>query len=348
MGQTRDTTLSAADILGTHNAIPMVVSSPTGNKFASKGAVFMTGPSDARQAEVAADFIRSTPQLSSSQNYIVFDPADPYSADLDRSYASALATRQLATASQESYAAGSSDVLDQLQADVNDICRHSTNGAHPLIIYAGRANEFPTFLLHLEDSDCGSRAVLIGDDDFTQTETENYLDLTQLKLQDFANGRVYYTSAGAACLEPAQEAAGACMLNAKSPQRDQFSALYTQAAHEQSHDNGAAFRTGWNGEIMLAFDSVGLVLDATGRVRLPSASDMPNRQQVLRQLQGTTGTAAYQGIAGTIAFGPAANPADPGAGGVDTTKQVVIQVIREQPTGQTRLLPEPAYTEPQP
>jgi hypothetical protein len=136
-------------------------------------------------------------------------------------------------------------------------------------------------------------------------------------------------------------------LNTKSPQRDRFVTLYTEAAQEQSHDNGAAFRTGWNGEIMLAFDSVGLVLDATGRVRLASASGIPNRQQVLEQLQRMTGTAAYQGIAGTIAFGPA-NPADPGVGGVDTTKQVVIQVIREHPISRTRLLPEPVYTDPKP
>lgn len=33
MGQTRDTTLSAADILGSGNEILMVISSPTGNKF---------------------------------------------------------------------------------------------------------------------------------------------------------------------------------------------------------------------------------------------------------------------------------------------------------------------------
>jgi ABC-type branched-subunit amino acid transport system substrate-binding protein len=347
MGQTRDTTLSAADLLGTHNAIPMVISSPTGNKFTSKSGVFMTGPSDTRQAEVAADFMKSTPRLSSSQNYIVFDPADPYSSDLARSYASALATHQLAAANQEPYAAGSSDVLDQLQGAANDICRHSAAGSTPLIIYAGRANEFPTFLQRLENSDCGSRAVMIGDDDFTQTETENYLDLTQLKLQAFTNGRVYYTSSGAACLELQTSTANGCALNTKSPQRSQFSALYTQAAQAQSHDNGAAFRTGWNGEIMLAFDSVGLVLDATGRVPVPSASDVPNRQQVLRQLQRTTSKAAYQGVAGTIAFGPV-NPADPNAGGVDTSKQVVIQVIREHPTDPTRLLPERVFTEPQP
>lgn len=136
------------------------------------------------------------------------------------------------------------------------------------------------------------------------------------------------------------------MLNVKS-QSGQFTGLYkTLAEQEQNHDNGAAFRTGWNGEIMLAFDAVGLVLDAANRVTLPRASDIPNRQQVLGQLQATT-AAAYQGIAGPIAFGPA-NTAEPNAGGVDTSKQVVIQVIRKDLDDPTKLLPERVYTEPQP
>jgi len=334
MGQTRSQTLAAARTLGnpadSWSGIPIVTTAPTGNEFVGMHDVFMTAATDSRQAQVAADFIRSRPDLAGRRIFVVYDPSDPYSSDLDGNYSSALQADSLSVHTHEEYGA------DSLTAgyDINNVARNvCTAASNPLVIYTGRANEFPTLVGDLGDDGCGSQAVLIGDDDLTQTETENYQDLSQLPPPALVSGHVYYTSFAAACPDLSMTDNAACATN------DKFTSLYaTDAADERAKHNGAAFQTGWNGEIMLAYDAVSLVLDAANR------ASVVDRAHVQASLAATTGADAYPGVAGPIDF---ATPESSGSAedGADARKQVVVQEILAEPGRPGKLVPRAVYHE---
>lgn len=320
MGQTRDETLNAASMLGTPNGswqgIPVVTTAPTGDPFADKRDVFMTAPTNARQAQVAATFIRSRTDLKNRNTFLVYDSSDPYSLNLETDYVSALHAKSLTVRRAEAYNTAPTEVNNRLNVIGHDICGEPGN---PLVVYVGRANEFPTMA---SDLSCSPNAVLVGDDDLTQTEAENYNDLIQLGLQSQIDGRVYYTSFAGACPDLLIAENAACGV------KNNFTSIYMREVNkEKANHDSAAFRTGWNGEIMLAYDGITLVLNATDPVHR-------DRQDLQKELQGTMST----GIAGPIHFAPRPLP-----GGVDPHKQVVVEEIRTQPGNSNNLMPQIVY-----
>lgn len=320
MGQTRDQTLQAATVLGggdgSWDGMPVVTTAPTGTQFEVERDVFMTAATDDRQTQVAVDYIRSRPELSRLSKFVVYDPSDPYSQELSDDYANMLTDDELPVTSYQNYTASQMDESDQIERIAGAVCGRSKA---PLVIYVGRANELPTLVDGLTDAHCADHAVLFGDDDLTQTETHDFQDLKGRVDSD----QLYYTTFAAACPDLTATDNPAC-------QAKPFADIYPK-------DGQVAFRTGWNGELMLAYDAIRLTLNAAKQVDLPPG-DVPTRRQVATQLEHEP---PQQGTAGVIDFGPF-NRAVPDAGRVDPNKQVVIEMLCRHGAGLTPVVVPPS------
>ncbi|HEX3784220.1 MAG TPA: hypothetical protein VHX38_31570 [Pseudonocardiaceae bacterium] len=334
MGQTREQTVSAATTLGTAtgtwSGIPVIASAPSGDALAGKDYVFLTAATNDRQADVGTAFVQQ--QFPNRRLYIIYDPNDLYSNDLQSSYGRSLADAGLPQATPEIYDADSTDTRQSLAGIVSDICGRSTAGSPaPLILYAGRANELPTFMDLLQGNNCDQRAVVLGDDDLTQEETDNYADLASIS--GFANGRLYFTSFGPSqqgwqqilAKNPWSPTLGHAEQNAEST----FFTDYRTQAQQQRGAGGKAYQTAANGHIMLAYDAVNLALQAIQRSAGPQFQ-LPTRTQVYDVLRGTTGNNTFAGTTGPIDFG-APDPSLLNKGGYDADKLVVVQQVRKVP-----------------
>lgn len=330
MGQTREQTVSAASTLGTAtgswSGIPVVTSAPSGEAFAGKDYVFMTAATNPRQADVGTAFVRS--HFPNRRLYVIYDPNDLYSNDLYNDYGRSLADAGLPPAIPEIYDADSNDTRQSLSGIVGDICTHSGPGTQaPLILYTGRANELPTFMDLLQGNTCDQRAVVLGDDDLTQEETNGYADLNGIA--NFVNSRLYFTSFGPTRDGWQQILAGGDLPSsrrtAEQSAETSFFTAYRQLARQE---HGTAYQTPPNGHVMLAYDAVGLAVSAIQSG--VSADRLPDRTEVYDQLRDTSGPRAYPGASGLIDF-QSADPTPLNKGGFDENKLVVVQEVRRNP-----------------
>jgi ABC-type branched-subunit amino acid transport system substrate-binding protein len=331
LGQTREQTVSAATVLGTAvgtwSGIPVITSAPSGEALAGKDYVFMTAATNVRQADVGTAFVQS--HFPNRKLYMIYDPNDLYSNDLDTDYGRSLANAGLPAAIPEIYDADSNDTRQSLSGIVADICARSNASAPaPLILYAGRANELPTFMDLLQGNACDQRAIVLGDDDLTQEETTGYADLSGIT--NFVDSRLYFTSFG-----PTKDGWQQILANGDLPAdrraaeqsvETNFFNAYAQVARTA---DGKAYQTPANGHIMLAYDAVNLAVSAiqTG----VSGNQLPTRSQVYDALRATAGPRAYPGVSGPIDF-QTADPTPLNKGGFDANKLVVVQRVRKDPT----------------
>ncbi|KAA2254902.1 hypothetical protein F0L68_29420 [Solihabitans fulvus] len=342
MGQTRDQTIGAAAMLGGSTkewpGLPMVASVPSGDDFTGKFQFFRSAPTNTRQAEVAVKYLVSKARSHSAPftaqkytPYLVYDRVDPYSSDLIRQYEISLKADQESPnpvlgpqfkLDYEADSLNSNSVAQKLNASAAQICRHAEdpNTGDPVIMYAGRTNQMPTLLDALSRSSCGRRAIIFGADDLSQLETAGFRDLAGR--EEYANGRLLFTTFGAT-----QDGWNRLSQSTGVPgQVEQFFSDYQDLQDEQRAAGGGAFRTGPNGHIMLAYDAVRLTLSAVGRLH-PSGADVHNRQELLRQLQATTGPDTFNGVGGPIDFGPPETyPTQ--AGGDARNKLVAVQELQ--------------------
>ena len=330
MGQTREQTVSAATVLGTAagtwSGIPVITSAPSGNAFSGKDYVFMTAATNNRQADVGTAFVQS--HFPNRMLYVIYDPNDLYSSDLEGSYTRSLANAGLPAAIPEIYDADSNDTRQSLNGIVGDICAHGGPGTQaPLILYAGRANELPTFMDLLQGNTCDQRAVVLGDDDLTQEETNGYADLNGIA--NFVDSRLYFTSFGPTRdgwqriladgnLSPTQRAA-------EQSTENTFFNAYAQLARDE---HGKAYQTPPNGHIMLAYDAINLAVSA---IQSGVTSDqLPDRSTVYDALRATEGAHAFAGASGPIDF-QTADPTPLNKGGFDADKLVAVEQVRKDP-----------------
>ena len=333
MGQTREQTVSAATVLGTATGtwpgIPVITSAPSGEAFAGKDYVFMTAATNNRQADVGTAFAQS--HFPDRKLYVVYDPNDLYSNDLEESYARSLGNAGLPQAVTEIYDADSNDTRQSLSGIVADICAHSGPGTQaPLVLYAGRANELPTFMDLLQGNSCDQQAVVLGDDDLTQEETNDYADLNSIA--NFVDTRLYFTSFG-----PTQQGWNAILRGnaippalhlAEQSAETSFFNAYRQVQDQERKVGGAAYQTPANGHIMLAYDAVNLAMSAIESGG--TSGQLPTRDAVYDALRATTGAHAYAGASGPIDFQSTdTNSLD--KGGFDADKLVVVQQVRKDP-----------------
>ncbi len=331
MGQTREQTVSAATVLGTATGtwtgIPVITSAPSGDALADKDYVFMTAATNDRQADVGTAFALS--HFPNRRLFVIYDPNDLYSSDLQSAYARSLADAGIPQATAEIYDANSTDTRQSLSGIVADICSHNTAQA-PLILYAGRANELPTFMDLLQGNTCDQRAVVLGDDDLTQEETNGYADLASIG--NFVDGRLYFTSFGPT-RDGWQQLLAKSTLPADLRSKEQsaetgFFTAYAQVASTQHAEGGKAYQSPPNGHIMLAYDAVNLAVAAVQSG--VSGTQLPTRAQVYDALRDMVGSHAYPGVSGPIDFGTT-DPTPLNKGGYDATKLVVVQQVRKDP-----------------
>jgi hypothetical protein len=190
----------------------------------------------------------------------------------------------------------------------------------------------PTLLDELSRSSCGQDALIVGGDDLTQLETAGYRDL--VGREDYANGRLFFTTFGAT-RDGWQQIRDSTQLR---PNIERFFTDHQKLEEEEAaHANGKAFRSGPNGHVMLAYDAVNLVLDAVKRTA-QHGSPIPNPNQVYDALRKTSGDAVYEGVTGRVDFGQP-DPALERGGADPVNKLLVVQsVVKDQGKLRSRYL----------
>ncbi|MBE1612779.1 ABC transporter substrate-binding protein [Actinopolymorpha pittospori] len=327
MGQTRDTTVAAAEQLGMAR-IPMVGSVASGTNFVGKPFFLRVSPSNERQAQVGVDFAASDPRLSDRDPFIIYASGDRYSEDLTDKFAKAFEVAPAGTRPRSgkpvlmNYAADEpSEIAQALQQRVSQVCARSKR---PLIVYAGRSNEMPTLLDALSRSDCGDQAVILGGDDLSQLETAEFADLAGR--ESYVAGRVFFTTF-APTLDGWRRIGGGTV----DPSVRAFFTEYAQRQRDPEA-SGKVFRTAPNGHIMLAYDALRLVIDGVERVQL--AGRPLTRDTLFETLRRTTGAMAFEGVGGRVDFGVPESVV-PTVGAEPKDKLVVVQRIIARGAGLT-------------
>ncbi|WP_026257728.1 hypothetical protein [Actinopolymorpha alba] len=328
MGQTRDSTVEAAGILGTPGSdgpgIPMVGSVPSGTGFVGKPYFLRVAPSNDRQAEVAIDFAASDRRLRGRTPFLVFDKADQYSADLVEKYENHLQAEQrrtdprLGPPAEMNYEADSNNTAQSLQQRVTEICQRSER---PLILYAGRSNEMPTLLDELSRSTCGDQAVVLGGDDLSQLETADFRDLAGR--EEYVNGRLFFTTFAPTLDGWAKIRGGSANVD---PWVRRFFADYESQQRTPGGPSAKAFRSRPNGHIILAYDALRLIMTGVDRLTTTTSDRPVDRGAVFDTLRDTTGLTAYPGVGGWVDFG-SPDPAVPHVGADPKGKLVVVQEV---------------------
>ncbi|MFB9908703.1 hypothetical protein [Allokutzneria oryzae] len=332
MGQTRDATVRAAELLGTATdtwaGIPMMGSAPSGNTFSGKPYFFRVAPTNSRQAQVAIQWAVTARPFRGRQPFLVYNPTDRYSRELKEDYQRELEKEQLKPEPElrpgieKPYEAGKAGTASTLHTRVQEICEENPPDLPgPMIVYSGRANEMPTLLDELSRSSCREEAIVLGGDDLSQLETAGFRDLAGR--ENYADERLFFTTFG-----PTKEGWEQRGNGKLDPEVERFFADHAAVEKEQRAHNGPAFRSGPNGHVMLSYDAVHLLLAATERARTDEHG-VPNRHQVYQALRETTGTLVYSGVTGKVDFG--APDRALGRGGANPRdKLVVVQEVVKQ------------------
>ncbi len=321
MGQSRASTLTAAEILGPDGSgwsgVPVVASTLSANDFSGKAYFFRAAPTNRRQGEVAVDFVASRPDLRDKRPFLVYDAADEYSRDLQESVLDAIRRRTdgvLLSTTNQAYETGAVDVRQSLLRVVRTVCEASAldgSAPSPLILYTGRASELAVLVAELTRTECGGSPAVLGGDDLSQLETVDYDDLDHIAR--LVDQKLYFTTFGRTQGTGGPRVAAA----------EQFLINYDLARAEQAEAGRAAFASGPNGHVMLAHDAVMLAVRA---VRVPSQGEDPallhDRVRLFRSLR----TSSYDGAAGRIVFARSAEDSE-NVGGDPVDKLVVVQQV---------------------
>jgi ABC-type branched-subunit amino acid transport system substrate-binding protein len=305
-GQTRDATLKAADALRAgDDAVPIVSSALSGNKFSTMRGFLRAGPTNRRLAEAGMDFVKR--DFRGRTPFILYDGGDEYSWDLHQDYVNLFS--HAAGLFPPSVLRGFSPTT--AKEDIADIAKEICERAMalpendpkaPLVLYFGRANQVYQLVSQLDEEGCLDQVDIVGGDDLTDHEADEFTDLMNIAGYD---DQLSFTTFG-----PADD--GDATYFTDSPQTETFFDEYREI---QGESHGRAYTHSPNGHIMLAYDAVNLVADAIGRNR----SGLPSRAELLEQLVRTR---KFQGAAGTVTIANGVDPED---------KLVVVQrVVREQ------------------
>ncbi|MGH3341925.1 MAG: AAA family ATPase [Carbonactinosporaceae bacterium] len=313
MGQTRDATLAAVRLLGRHD-IPMVASALSGDRFTGMPYFLRVTPSNARQARVGAAW--AADRYRGSRPHLVYDAGDRYSRELKGVFEDQLAdyADERALLTPRPPESGDPGQI------AREICR-GDDGVRELVVYTGRANELVTLLHELDMNGCydpddpDADTVVLGADDLSQLETGG---LNQLPT--FVSGRLCYTTFGAD--EETWRAGGGDPTGAVS----EFFAAHAQARADYGEGKDAAYRSPPNGHVMLAHDSVGLVLHAADSQDPGDITRGSMYQALLRS--------SFDGATGPIDF-PDQQAGDARSGADPLGKRVWMYCLERDPDTRT-------------
>lgn len=302
MGQTRRETENAAQNLGEADGIAMVGSVPSGDGFTGLIYFVRVAPTNQYQAEAMYRFMRDNADLRDRNHYVVFDNGDQYSKELAGRFEDLDGT-----AVSKDYNSATLDTTTSLGELVDEICVDEDE--RPLIVYTGRTSEFSSLIKALRGAGkCGREARVLGADDLSQLETENF---QQLKGdEEFVDGKVFFTTFG-----PSRAGWESMVSPIPENVRSFFDAY--DRMRKSKDVAGKAFRSGTNGHIMAAYDAIGLIMRGIGG-GLPES-----RKAAFEAIRGAT---PYSGVAGQVVFEAPAS-GEPVEGADPVGKLVVLQQV---------------------
>ncbi|GAB3404075.1 hypothetical protein [Flindersiella endophytica] len=307
MGQTREDTVNAAKSLGEpDHGVAMVGSVPSGGDFTGLLYFVRIAPPNEYQAKMMYEFMRARPELNRPTRYLFVDNDDQYSKELANEF-----QEHDPDADRLSYNSSSRDTTTSLRRLVDAVCVKDGQDqpASPLIVYTGRTSEFSSLLKALRGaSDCRDVRVL-GADDLSQLETENFQQLQGD--EEFADGKVYFTTFGPSRL------GWRGMFRAGIPGNvESFFDAYDQLRRAPDVA-GKAYRSDTNGHIMAAYDAIGLIMRGVGD------QQPKNREEAFRKIRAAT---PYSGVSGRVVFRPPPR-GEPDTGADPVDKLIVLQRV---------------------
>jgi hypothetical protein len=278
LDQSRKNTLDSIDELG-RDGIPVVADSLSADELTQRGAFplyFQISPPNRREAAVIASFVsrhlaaERAPAISRWAGAFIVssaDPGDVYSASLARDLARQLAQRGWHSRDHR-YQPG-----DFKQAGVAACGRRVR---HAVVIYAGRAEDFESFLSGVNFNCPADPPVIIADDDVTRF-------VANASLRGIYSGIRYYYASFAFPTGPS-----AC------PSAGFYHQLGRLFRFECSAPQGRSL----DGHAELAYDTTEIVLDAAGDLGEKSIPLTPG------DLWGQLSNTRYGGaVSGPITFG---------------------------------------------
>jgi hypothetical protein len=177
-------------------------------------------------------------------------------------------------------------------------------------VYTGRTSEFSSLIKALRGQPrCGPDTRVLGADDLSQLETENFAQLAGD--EEYVNGKVFFTT-----FAPSRKGWEHMFPSGIPENVRSFFDAYDRMRRAPGVA-GKAFRSDTNGHIMAAYDTIGLIMRGVGDQR------PENREEAFRKIRAAT---PYAGVTGQVVFEPP-NRNEPDRGADPLKKLIVLQQV---------------------
>ncbi|WP_069815534.1 hypothetical protein [Streptomyces sp. TP-A0874] len=184
LGQSREDTMRARDILGDHG-LPMIGTVATAEEMLRHSMYRQVAPDNGREARIASEFSRhgniveTRPGLCSpaKKAVVIANPDDTYSANLSERFVEGFPAAHTLWYSpgegrSEHSAQGRSDIewVQNLSEMAEKVCERLKEEPRTVVYWASRSNEFGAFLSEFDGGTaCNGRVSVLGGDDLTNS-----------------------------------------------------------------------------------------------------------------------------------------------------------------------------------
>ncbi|WP_314176692.1 type 1 periplasmic-binding domain-containing protein [Streptomyces winkii] len=207
LGQSRETTMKARDILG-DAGVPMLGTVATAERMQEHQWYRQVAPDNRREARIAAKFARLGNIVKTGKDtcapaekaVVIADPDDEYSNDLSGLFTEEFGrsdTRTLWYSPEGNSGSRSTKGRDDVRwvespsAMANEVCRRLKSRKHTVVYWAARANEFGTFLSYFDrrETECNGKVHILGGNDLTNAVVDE-----QQPSRYHPDARLYYAA----------------------------------------------------------------------------------------------------------------------------------------------------------
>jgi ABC-type branched-subunit amino acid transport system substrate-binding protein/tetratricopeptide (TPR) repeat protein len=289
--------------------LPMVSSSASSDWLTGISPYFFrVCPPDSRQAELAAKYAMNT--LHAQRIALFVDPSNAYSASL------ASAFKQHATSESvihvETYTVGTyAQNTELVRANLQEVLSYNPD----LVYFAGYSEDTEALLKELQTYQQFARLPVMGGDAlYPLVDTgRNTVGLDRLVFTAFAApGEGQY-------IDPSVQ---------DSPFFQEYAQLFAPKGVHLSSNTPT-------GDVILSYDAMRVLLQASQNAFTNKKAPL-TRQDLEQALLNITGSQAFQGVSGQIAFGPNGDPSDKAVVILNVDKQGIAHILD---TGGRFLLP---------
>jgi hypothetical protein len=334
MGQTQDETGPAIEEIGGdfngRPGFPMVAATQSGDALTGLRNYFRIAANDKRQAAVGARWVPEG-GYDDVVPYLVYQKGDPWSEGLYRNYrreSAATGVRWEDWDDEDSgriigYSSRGGGVIGDDKAKVQErICGKPPKNeqgepipdAPRTVIFTGRPEYVPTLLRELNGTTCAASIRVLGGDALTDVQDPTLWPAVRDQLRT-GGAHLVYTAFGPDSPDALEELHGIAIAG-----WNDFADWYRRLNRELP--NGFHLPEHPGSAVQAEYDSVTLVATAVDRAYRDAGSrELPDRTRVYEALRQTTGDNRYQGVTGTVDFGP---PQAPDGSGADPHDKLVV------------------------